>query len=83
MLPFLAPFILFFAYRLLVTRGQRFLLSTPWFVLTAAGLVLVCAGLAALAFLGGQEPRGTYVPPHLENGRVVPGAVRPPAAGDG
>ncbi len=82
-LPFLAPFALFYAYRLLVTRGQRFLDSTPWFQLTVVGLILVCASLASLAFIGGQTPRGVYVPPHVENGRVVPGAMRPPTDPDG
>lgn len=81
-LPFLAPFVLFYAYRLLVTRGQRFL-ATPWFLLTVVGLILACASLASLAFFGGQAPRGVYVPPHLENGKVVPGAMQPPAGGDG
>jgi predicted PurR-regulated permease PerM len=82
-LPFLAPFVLFYAYRLLVTRGQHMLRSTPWFALLVTGLVLVCASIASLAFIGGHEPQGTYVPPHLEDGRVVPGTVRPPAGGDG
>ncbi len=81
-LPFLAHFVLFYLYRLLVTRGQGFLGSTPWFVLTASGLALACLGFVALAFTGGWEPGGEYVPPHLEGGRVVPGlVVRPPGAG--
>ena len=27
-----------------------------------------------------MPPGGAYVPPHVENGRVVPGAMRPPDA---
>ena len=77
-LPFLAPFLLFIAYRLLVTRGRGFLGHTPWFVLTVVGLVLACASLASLAFLGGDAPGGTYVPPRIEDGRIVPGEVKPP-----
>ena len=77
-LPFLAPFLLYGAYRLLVTRGRSFLDSAPWFLLTASGLVLACGSLVALAFLGGDPPGGAYVPPRVENGRIVPGEVKPP-----
>ena len=77
-LPFLAPFLAFAAYRLLVTRGRGLLDHTPWFVLTVVGLVLACASLASLAFLGGDAPGGTYVPPRIEDGRIVPGEVKPP-----
>jgi Family of unknown function (DUF6111) len=76
-LPFLAPFLAFGAYRLLVTRARGFLERTPWFVLTATGMVLACASLVSLAFLGGEKPGGTYVPPHIEDGRIVPGEVKP------
>ena len=74
-LPFLAPFVLVFGYRLLVTRGQAFLASTPWYRLTVAGLALACLSLAAQAFLGGDDPAGRYVPARIENGRIVPGHV--------
>ena len=82
-LPFLAPFVLFYLYRLLVTRGRGFFESTPWFVLTLSGLALACVSLVTLAFTGGWEPGGEYVPPHLEDGRVVPGRVVPPGEGGG
>jgi hypothetical protein len=82
-LPFLAPFLVFYAYRLLVTRGQGFLERTPWSVLIACGVALACLSLISLAFTGGFAPGGEYVPPHLEGGRVVPGVVRPRGGGDG
>ena len=47
-------------------------------MLTATGLVLACASLVSLAFIGGEEPGGAYVPPHIEDGRIVPGEVKPP-----
>ena len=75
-LPFLAPFLVFFGYVLLVTRGQRFLERTPWFVLITCGLVLVCLSLGSLAFTSGEEPGGEYVAPHVEGGRVVPAETR-------
>ena len=83
-LPFLAPFVVFFAYRLLVTRGQR--LPRAHALVPAdrlPALVLACASLVSLAFTGGAPPGGDYVPPHIEDGRIVPGAVRPPDGGDG
>lgn len=76
-LPFLAPFALFALYRLLVTKGRPMLERAPWFLLTAAGLVLACAALVSLAFSGGWSAGGRYVPPHVENGRIVPGEVVP------
>ena len=74
-LPFLLPFIGFFLYRFLVTRGQPLLQSTPWFVLSVIGLFCVIASLFTLAFLPNGDPEGTYVPPHMEDGRLVPGQV--------
>ena len=44
--------------------------------LTIAALVLVIAGFAVLAQFGGAPPGSTYVPAHMENGRLVPGAQR-------
>jgi Family of unknown function (DUF6111) len=44
--------------------------------LTAAALVLVIAGFVGLAQFGGAPPGSTYVPAHMENGRLVPGTQR-------
>lgn len=77
-LPFLAPFLAFLAWRLLVTRGKGFLGHTPWFVLTAAGMALACASLVTLAFVGGDRADGSYQPSRIEDGRIVPGEVKPP-----
>lgn len=76
-LPFLAPFVAFLAYRLLVTRGRGLLVSTPWFVLVCCGLVLACGSLVTLAFTGGAPPGSTYVPARIEDGRIVPGQAAP------
>jgi Family of unknown function (DUF6111) len=76
-LPFLAPFAAYAAYRLLVTKGEGFLQRTPWSLLSIAGLALACAALASLAFMGGFQPGGRYVPPRLEHGQIVPGHVVP------
>ncbi len=44
--------------------------------LTVAALMLVIAGFAVLAQFGGAPPGSTYVPAHMENGRLVPGTER-------
>ena len=77
-LPFLAPFLVFFGYKLLVTRGRGFLERTPWYVLITGGVALACLSLASLALTGGAAPDGTYRPARIENGRIVPGEVTPP-----
>ena len=44
--------------------------------LTVGALMLVIAGFAVLAQIGGAPPGSTYVPAHMENGRFVPGVQR-------
>jgi hypothetical protein len=79
LLAFLLPFVVYFAWRLLATRGARFLDDTPWFVVTLLGLVSVCAGFVLFVVLEpGAPPGATYVPPRLEDGRLVPGGFRTP-----
>lgn len=44
--------------------------------LTVAALVLVIASLVLLAEFSGAPPHSTYVPAHIENGRLVPGVEK-------
>jgi Family of unknown function (DUF6111) len=44
--------------------------------LTMSALVLVIASFLALAQFGGGPPGSTYVPAHIENGRLVPGIYK-------
>jgi hypothetical protein len=74
-LPFLLPFIGFFTYRYLVTDGRSLLQNTPWLILCIAGLALLIASLFTLALTGGWDTGGAYVPPRVEDGRIVPGEV--------
>ena len=39
-------------------------------------LVLVIAGLIGLAHFSGAAPDSTYIPAHIENGKLVPGTER-------
>lgn len=48
----------------------------PWTWLAAAGVVLVAIVLGGLALFGGSD-QGAYVPPHMENGKIVPGYFLP------
>ena len=47
----------------------------PWFWLVLSGFVLMIGGLAYTGLTRGTHPGGTYVAPHVEGGRIVPGHV--------
>jgi hypothetical protein len=49
----------------------------PWPLLLFAGAVLAFVVLGTTAMLRGDDPTGTYVPPHVENGQVIPGHLEP------
>jgi hypothetical protein len=78
-IPALLPFALYALWLWIARLQQRAGVTgwrdAPWMLLTAAGLVLLVASLFATALLTGSPPEGTYVPPRLEDGRIVPGRV--------
>jgi hypothetical protein len=80
---FLAPFALYFLYwRVTLARAGETSPSErnhPWNYLFVAGLALVALSFVVLGLTEGSGQRGTYVPPHVENGQVVPGRVVPDA----
>jgi hypothetical protein len=74
---FFVPFALF-ALFLILRRRNPFHLSawsesTAWLVI--AGLVCVILGFLYTGFTA-ERPTGAFEPPHLEDGRVVPGQFR-------
>jgi len=76
---FLAPFVLYALFLALTNPGV--LQSKAWAPrrlanLTIASLVLVVGSLLFLAEFSGAPAGSTYVPAHIENGRLVPGATR-------
>jgi len=81
LLLFIAPFLVYFLYRLLASRGEGFLQDAPWYALAMTGGVLSVVALIALGFHDDDANQGVYVPPHMEDGRIVPGQVNRP--GDG
>ena len=80
-LPFLLPFGAYFAYVALTRRAAAKGIKwqeAPWVPLAIAGFTLVIATFLATGLLTGSDPSaGTYVPPHMEGGRIVPGQVKP------
>jgi hypothetical protein len=53
----------------------------PWPLMLFLGAVLTLTMLAVTALQQGAAPGGVYVPPHVENGQVVPGRFESKPAG--
>ena len=51
--------------------------ALPWVWLVAAGAVLLALMLFVVTVHFGSPQPGTYVPPHVENGQIVPGHIEP------
>lgn len=73
---FLIPFAIYAAY-LLATRSGVFA-SNSWPLrivvrLAVGAFVLTILSLVLLAHFSGAPPNSTYVPAHMENGKLVPG----------
>lgn len=73
---FAAPFAIYGVY-LLVSRARSIVPThdTPWTALFVSGLALVAASFVYLGLTEGESTQGRYVPPHVVNGKVVPGHV--------
>lgn len=76
---FALPFVLYALY-LLATRSEVFdreawpLKVFAW--LTGAAFVLMLVSFVLVAHFSGAPPGSTYVPAHIENGRLVPGETK-------
>jgi len=76
---FLIPFAVYAAFLVATRSGLLVWSSWPLHViakLSIAALVLVVISFVLLAQYSGAPPDSTYVPAHLENGRLVPGAEK-------
>jgi hypothetical protein len=76
---FLVPFILYalflWATRAKVLDPERWSLNTLiW--LTIAALALILGSFLVLAHFSGAPSGSTYIPAHIENGRLVPGTTK-------
>jgi hypothetical protein len=78
LLPLLLPFLIYAAYVALAQgRMPRWLDlgAREWAMLGGAGLALLMISLVTWSLLSGSPPDEAYVPPHLEDGRIVPGTT--------
>ena len=77
-LPLLLPFLLYAAY-LALAQGRLpnwlDLNEREWVMLGGTGLTLLMISLITWSLLSGSPPDETYIPPHLEDGRIVPGTT--------
>jgi hypothetical protein len=81
LLPLLLPLLVYLGY-IALARGWTpgWLDQTPWIPLTAGGLALLAVSLATWSLLSGAPPEEVYVPPHLEDGRVIPSTTVKPGS---
>ena len=73
---FLIPFALYALFLIGTRSGLLVQTSWPFHMIAKLGigsLLLVIVSLVLLANFSGAPPRSTYVPAHLEDGRLVPG----------
>lgn len=81
-LPLLLPLAIYFSWLIYARRkaaalgqskpGAR---DAPWLIIISIGLMVLIGSLIALGIFTGEEPGGVYVPPHMENGEIVPGRI--------
>jgi Family of unknown function (DUF6111) len=76
---FLTPFVVYAAF--LVATRAGILQPSAWTMprlagLLIAALILVVGSFLLLAQFSGAPPGSTYVPAHIEDGKLVPGRTR-------
>jgi Family of unknown function (DUF6111) len=78
LLPLLLPFLVYAAY-VALARGRLpnwlDLNERQWIALCGTGIALMAISLVTWSLMSGSPPEETYVPPHLEDGRIVPGTT--------
>jgi len=80
-IPFILPFLLYFAWAWLARRKSIESAATvPWIWLSAAGLVLTAAALLWFAESRSLPEGGSYQPARIEDGRIIPGGTRLPGS---
>ncbi|MDB5616692.1 DUF6111 family protein [Tardiphaga sp.] len=76
---FLIPFAVYALFLIVSQNGVTLKSSWPIRVvgpLAFVALLLVALSLVLLAQFSGAPPDSTYVPAHIENGRLVPGVEK-------
>lgn len=81
----LLPFVVYAIYCLVLSRlswrDLKRLKSYPYITLLVVGALLVAGFFVFLSTHSGYEKGGIYIPPHMENGVLVPAQTLPPAEG--
>lgn len=72
---FVLPFVLFGLYALLLRQRGSARPVTPWMLLFVIGLGLVATSFVIVGLTEGETTKGAYIPPHMQNGQIVPGHV--------
>jgi hypothetical protein len=74
---FIVPFAFYGLYLLLVRvrAGGLPQHKHPWAGILIAGLALVVASFIYTGLTEGESTQGVYIPPHVVNGKIVPGHV--------
>ncbi len=77
---FILPLALYAAYFYITQRKQNAVSmewnNMPLSLLLQSGLALIVIGMLITAYAGGDKAGGTYVPAHVENGKLIPGEVK-------
>ena len=76
---FLIPFVVYALF--LITTRSELMVQASWPVhviakLLLGSLLLVIVSFILLARFSGGSPNSTYVPAHIENGKLVPGVEK-------
>ncbi len=77
-LPIIAPAALYILWLVMRGKGRKIpaLEDGPWFWLIVAGFVLAAVSVISYGVTSGHDPSSQYVPPHYEDGKVVPAQNR-------
>ena len=76
---FLIPFALYALFLIATRSGLMLPSSWPIHIiarLMLGSLLLVVVSFVLLAHFSGGAPNSTYIPAHIENGRLVPGVEK-------
>jgi hypothetical protein len=76
---FLVPFAVYALFLIATRSGLLVQSSWPLHVvarLALGALLLVAISFVLLAHFSGAAPNSTYIPAHIENGKLVPGAEK-------
>ncbi len=80
-LPLVLPTVLYLAWLWAVRRSQSggaiSWRALPWVWLGVTGVALTALVLFVVTVHFGTSSQGVYVPPHVENGQIVPAHIEP------